>query len=91
MVEKKEESTELMSTEFKVVHSLRFVILLSKFIYTIFLLQYILNNYIFEFLNVQKNITIFQSIFLLLLIRVCNSKLLFSEKFIKKMIADIKN
>jgi hypothetical protein len=90
MAEKKEESTELMSTEFKVVHRLRFIILLSKFIYTIFLLQYILNNYIFEFLNVQKNITIFQSIFLLLLIRVCNSKLLFSKKFIKKMIADIK-
>jgi hypothetical protein len=91
MKQKEEEPTEVMNTEFKVVHSLRFAILLSKFIYTIFILQYILNNYIFEFLNLQKNITIFETIFLLLLIRVCNSKLIFSEKFVRKMIADIKN
>ena len=91
MKQKEKEPIEVMNTEFKVVHSLRFVILLSKFIYIIFVLQYVLNNYIFEFLNLQKNITVLESIFLLLLIRVCNSKLLFSKKVISKMIADIKN
>lgn len=86
-----EKTIKMLNKEYKILPRLRFALFLLAFACKIFIIQYILNNYIFEFLNIQKSITLLQSIFLLLLIKFSTGRLVPSRKFTKKMILDIKD
>jgi len=86
-----EETIKMLNKEYKILPRLRFALFLFAFAYKIFMIQYVFNNYIFEFLNIQKSITLLQSIFILLLVKFCIGRLVPSRKFTKEIILDIKN